>query len=199
MTVTVAHASLIAEKFIRDENLQPTCAADIVLLHKQLTGETEHDALILKGWLETREHVKKSSTQKTDDMIDIERERTAFGPTATTEGRAVYYRELRKATGDDTFAESRRAAWGATAVLKSGTEPGTGATHDDDTVKKAAKIVADESSNSPFNPRKNFQSPETRANECAKYIVRFGTRAAQAQCAKFSTDIAGRPLARKSA
>jgi len=162
-------------------------------LHKLLTGERESDDPILVAWAGPREHLKKTPEQKADENIDIEREREAFGPDATTAGRSAFYKEF-----GNEYAEARRKAWGAGFELKSGIEPGTEAKQDEEVVVKAKKIVSDESSNSPFNPAKKFESPVTRANECAKFINRFGTKAAQAQCAKFSCDIAGRPLQKQA-
>jgi hypothetical protein len=58
-------------------------------------------------------------------------------------------------------------------------------------------VVDNGDSNSPFNPKRRFESDQTRYNEIEKGIKRFGIKWAQGQCAKFSVDLAGRPLRRK--
>jgi len=114
------------------------------------------------------------------------------GPTASPQGRSAFYKKF-----GTEFAEQRRLVWGASpGTIQSGTEPGTN--HSAEVVKKAEKIVAAEESNSPFNPNKRYLNETTRANECAKYIVRFGPKPAQAQCAKYQVDLAGRPLRKRT-
>jgi hypothetical protein len=193
MPVSAFTAGYIADDFIRANDLQPTCKQDIVLLATQLGEDDEANKLLLGEWLEAREHVRKSPAAKADEMVDITLERKAFGPAASPSGRASLYRKY-----GTELAEQRREAWGASpGTIQSGTEPGA-ENHSAEVVKKAAKIVADQDSNSPFNPNKRYLNETTRANECAKFFVRYGTKAAQAHCAKFGTDIAGRVLRKRT-
>lgn len=69
----------------------------------------------------------------------------------------------------------------------------------DTVVAKAAEIVErdNEFSNSPFNPKKVLTS-DVRINECAKFIRAFGPKKTAQHAAKFGTDIAGRPLAKRA-
>ena len=189
MTVTPSHARLIAREYIREHDLLPTADSDIMLLSKDLTGDDDADKLFLDEWLVKHPNVRKSVEQKADDQIDPVWERKAFGSAATPQGRASFYKKF-----GTEFAEQRREAWGASpGTIQSGNEPGT-ENLDAGTVAKAKQIVADQDSNSPFNPAKRFLTEETRANECGKYIIRFGTKAARDKCEKFQVDIAGRPL-----
>lgn len=194
MPVTLAHARLIAREFIRDNDLQPTAEGDIMLLHKSLSeDDDEANKAALDEWLASRPHVKKTVEQQADEAIDIALERKAFGADASPAGRASLYRKY----GEALF-EQRREAWGASpGTIQSGTEPGAEG-HSAETVKKAAKIVADQDGNSPFNPNKRYLNEQTRVNECAKFAVRFGTAAVRKQCAKFGCDIAGRPLRKQA-
>ena len=193
MPVSAFTAGFIADDFIRTNDLQPTCKADIVLLAKQLGEDDEANTAVLGAWLETRDHVRKSPAAKADEKIDIDMERRAFGPDATPQGRGALYRKY-----GTELAEQRRLAWGASSgTIRSGTEPGA-ENHSAETVAKAKKIVSDQDSASPFNPNKRYLTEETRANECAKFFVRYGTKSAQAQCQKFGTDIAGRILRKRA-
>src|ERR1700687_5511641 len=118
MPVSPFTAGYIADDFIRENDLQPTCKQDIVLLAKQLGEDDEANKLLLNGWLEVRDHVRKSPTQKADEQIDLVWERKAFGPDATPQGRGAFYKKF-----GTEFAEQRRAAWGASpGTIKSGTE-----------------------------------------------------------------------------
>jgi hypothetical protein len=189
MAVSTFTAGHIADAFIREHDLLPTCKHDIVLHAKELSESDEANNLFLIEWLEKHDNVRKSVEQKTDEQIDLVWERKAFGPDATPQGRGAFYKKF-----GTEFAEQRRAAWGASpGTIKSGNEPGA-ENHSAEVVKKAEKIVAAEDSNSPFNPQKRFLTAETRVNEISKFIVRFGTKAAQAHAAKFQVDLAGRPL-----
>jgi len=193
MPVTPFTASLIADAFIAANDLQPTAKADIVLIAPKLGENAEANKAVLDEWLSTRAHVRKSVEQKHDETIDLNLERAAFGAAASPSGRAKLYRTY----GPDLFNQ-RRLAWGASeGTIRSGTEPGAEG-RDKATVEQAAKIIADQDSNSPFNPAKRFLTEETRANECAKFVVRFGTKATRAQCVKFNCDIAGRPLRKRA-
>jgi hypothetical protein len=189
MAVTPFTAGFIADAFIAANDLLPTCKQDIVLLAKQLTEDPEANKIALVEWLETRAHVRKSVEQK----ADLVAERKAFGPDASPIGRASFYKKF-----GVEFSEQRRLAWGASpGTIQSGTEPGA-ENHSTEVVAKAAKIVADQDSNSPFNPAKRYLTEATRANECAKFIARYGTKATQAHAAKFGTDISGRPLRKRA-
>jgi hypothetical protein len=126
-----------------------------------------------------------------DDRVDLVLERAGFGSAASPAGRARLYR----AYGEELF-ERRRLMWGASkGTIQSGTEPGVDSKA---VVEQATRIVADQDSNSPFNPAKRFLTGETRENECIKYIKRFGTEAVRGQCVKFNCDISGRPLRTKT-
>jgi hypothetical protein len=193
MAVSPFTAGFIADEFIRANDLQPTCKADIILLHKQFGEDAQANKAALDTWLETRDHVRKTLAAKADELIDIALERTAFGPTATPGGRAKAYRLY----GAELF-EQRRLAWGASeGIIRSGTEPG-GENTDAATVKKAAKIVADEFANSPFNPQKRYLTEDTRIADIARYVNRFGTKAAQKAANHFNVDLAARPLRKRA-
>lgn len=127
-------------------------------------------------------------------MIDLALERKAFGLRATPQGRAALYRKY----GEALF-EQRREIWGASpGTIRSGREPGTEG-HSVEVIAEVEVVAAaDEDSQSPYNPLKRYLSAESRAAECVKYLNRFGTAAVRAQCAKYSVDIAGRPLAKRA-
>jgi hypothetical protein len=198
MPVSAFTAGLIADQFIRDNDLQPTCKGDIVLRAKQLGEDPEANQLVLGEWLEVSPHARKARAVKLDEMIDIEMERKMYGPDATPQGRAAGYRHYAKLTGSDEFAEQRRIAWNADAgIIKSGKEPG-GEDHDAATVKRAQQIVADEFDNCPYNPNRRFVSVETRNNEISRYIKRFGTKQAQKAANHFQVDLAARPLRQRA-
>ena len=135
MPVSAFTAGFIADAFIAANDLQPTCKTDIVLLAKQLGEDDEANKLLLDGWLETRDHVRKSPQAKADEQIDLTWERKAFGPDATPQGRGAFYKKF-----GTEFAEQRRLAWGASpGTIRSGREPGTEG-HSAEVVAKAAKI-----------------------------------------------------------
>ena len=67
MPVSAFTAGFIADAFIAANDLQPTCKTDIVLLAKQLGEDDEANKLLLDGWLETRDHVRKSPQAKADE------------------------------------------------------------------------------------------------------------------------------------
>jgi len=192
MPVTPYTAALFADAFIRKHDLVD-CKGDLMLLAKQLTDNPEANEAVGLEWLSTREHVKKSVEAKNDEAIDITLERKAFGAAASPSGRAALFRHY----GEALF-EQRRQAWGASpGTIQSGSEPGADSLNAE-TVANAKMIVADQDSNSPYNPAKRYLNDETRANECAKFLARFGTKAVRAQCEKFSVDIAGRPLRKRA-
>src|SRR5579863_5479148 len=108
MPVTQFTAAYIADDFIRENDLQPTCKADIILLAPKLGEDPEANKAILGEWLEAREHVRKSVESKNGEKIDMTLERAAFGVAASPSGRAKLYRFY----GPALF-EQRRLAWGA--------------------------------------------------------------------------------------
>jgi hypothetical protein len=193
MPVSAKLAQYIARDFIRVNDLVP-CEADIMLLAPKLSEDDEANAVILNDWLSKRDHVRKSVEAKASEKIDLALERAGFGPEASPAGRAKLYRVY----GEELFNE-RMKAWGASAgTIRSGVEPDADKS-DAATVAKAKQIVEEQFANCPLNPRKVYLTEQTRLNDIARYIQRFGSKQASKAAAHFQVDLAGRPLARKSA
>lgn len=68
----------------------------------------------------------------------------------------------------------------------------------DETIKKADAIVERDEHKNPFDPLTKFGSETVRQNEIVKFIRFFGAKAAAKAAAKYGTDLAGRPLARRA-
>jgi hypothetical protein len=186
------HATLIGKLYLAEHpNVVPSFLTDIITYKAQLGDDPEANTAIIDGLVAERPHALK--TPAVDESIDIEAERRAFGPDATPQGRGALYRKY-----GNEFAERRRQAWGAEpGTIKSGNEPG-GVNLDAATVEKARKIVADEFTNSPFNPQKRYLTAETRLADIARYISRYGSKTAQKACDHFQVDLAARPLRKRA-
>jgi hypothetical protein len=181
------------DKYVDDQanDIVPTCKEDIELAFQDRLkeGDDAGNFALLKEYRYNHPNIWRSAD--TVGKIDIVLERGAFGKDASPAGRVKAYRVY----GADLF-EQRRLAWGASeGTIRSGTEPGKSS---EDVVRKAEKIVAAEDANNPFNPKKRYLTEETRINDITKFINHFGTKAAQAACAKFQVDIAGRPLPKRA-
>jgi hypothetical protein len=60
------------------------------------------------------------------------------------------------------------------------------------------KIEPDTDASNPFNPARKYPDQDARNVDLIKYITRLGTPAAQKSAAKYSVDLAGRPLRTKT-
>lgn len=202
MPVSHHHAGLIADKFIAEHKLKPEVKGDLVRLAHEFTDDDRFNDLVFRKWIEgddiggqARDHVKIEPEKLADERINIEAERKAFGPDGFPAGRIA----LAKLYGPDLF-EQRLKAWGAhPGIMDSGTEPGIDQVKVE--IERKASEIAEEKradAQNPFNPdAKMYVSAEARANACAKWVTRFGTKSARDQCVKFGTDIAGRVLKTK--
>jgi hypothetical protein len=115
----------------------------------------------------------------------------AFGPMCSpkTVGRLFSFMK------DPVRFAALAKAWGCDTVrMLPGKRPGSDEANDG--AKDGAKPKAEKGDNNPYNLKKEFGSETVRANECAKYIVAFGAKAAARSAAKYGTDLAGRPLRR---
>jgi hypothetical protein len=193
MPVSAKLAQYIARDFIRVNDLVPTAEADIMLLAPKLSEDDEVNKAVLDEWLSSREHVRKSPEVKRNERIDLALERSGFGPEASPPGRAKLYRVY----GEELFNE-RMKAWRASAgTIRSGVEPNVEKS-DAATVAKAKRIIDDQYAACPLNPKRVYMTEQTRLNDIARYIQRFGSKQASKAAAHFGVDLAGRELRKRA-
>jgi hypothetical protein len=189
MSISAKLAQYIIRDFIRENDLVPECEGDLMLLAPKLTEDDEANDALFNPWLSTHGHVRKSPEIKRNERIDLTLERAGFGPDASPAGRAKLYRTY----GEELFNE-RMKAWGASpGTIRSGREPDADKS-DAATVKAAKKIVDEQYTNCPLNPKKVYLTEETRINDIGRYISKFGAKQASKVAAHFGVDLAGREL-----
>jgi hypothetical protein len=166
--------------FIAEHSLPETCFDDLFHATVDQLNENKDEktnAGYLNDWLDAHENLKGKASKPINKAM----ERAAFGPGFTLAARAA----LRVEYGDVLY-DTRQTAWNAASETKPGTDPDGS---DQDTIEKAA------AKNSPFNPANKIKDREAAI---AKFIAQCGTKAALAECRKFSVDLAGRPTTYKT-
>ncbi len=194
MPVSEKLAQYIVRDFIRESDLVQSAEINLILLAPKLSEDDEANKAVLNEWLEKQDdNVRKSPEAKADEKIDLALERAGFGPEASPAGRAKLYRVY----GEALFNE-RMKAWGASpGTIRSGREPNVEKA-DAATVAKAKQIVEEQYAACPLNPKKVYMTEQTRLNDIARYIQRFGSKQASKAAAHFNVDLAGREIRKRA-
>jgi hypothetical protein len=167
--------------------------SDMVVARKWIIGDggvlltTDNPPLTVEDWI-NQALIEGPHNLIPPEVTDAGDDTWTAG--TTLEKQAIRWRQLRAVLGNDKAANAALAKEAATygaavGSLKPGVKPG----------EVGGKVETDDAAtNSPFDTRRHFESPETRANECRKWIIRFGPQSAARQSALHGTDLAGRKL-----